>query len=184
IMCLKYLNEQFKAYDDLKKRFGPLFKKHKIVCVVVACLVCLACAVCTVCVYINGPYPFNNTKSGEVIPKNGNRGDDILSPDDYQKKYDEKVVEFDNHLKHAERTKNGIKELESALSILNEIKELEIGKGVYIKDKKTIQLTEDFKETCDELKRHFNEMRFCDYEDVKRDGEQLYNAVENIKKKL
>ncbi len=179
-MCLKSLNEQWEAYEALKKKFEGL-KRNEIVFAIIACL---ACIVYTVCVYINGPYSLNNMKIIEPIRENGNRGVDILSPDDYRKKYDEKVVKFNNHLEQTNRTKNGIRELRRALSVLNEIKEIESRKTVYIEEKKAIQLTEDLKRKCDELKNHFNEMRFSDDEFVKREGEQLYNEVENIKRQL
>lgn len=167
-MCLKYLNEQLKAFDALKRRT----KKYPVCMKIVFAFVAVAVSVVVSCLvffgpslwklYINGKWPF--------VQDHG--------------EYYNLVEEFNYHLGQVNRTQNGIKELESALSALNEIKEIESKKILCIKDKKAIQLTEDFENKCDELKKHFNEMRFSDDEFVKREGEQLYNEVENINRKL
>lgn len=173
-MCLDYLYKQFKAYDELKKIIIKLPTRSKIVFVIVASFMLLLLLLwhchtnCTWTVNVNV----------------GNNGANASLSDDLQKNYDNEVAKFYNHLKQAKRTKNGIKELESALSTLNRIKKIKSKEAIYIKDKKAISLTKNLTETCDELKKHFNEMRFSDYEDVKREGEQLYKAVENIKRQL
>ncbi len=159
-MCLKYLNEQLKAYNALKKMFKELPPKDKkIILGVVVCLASLMFLL-FLCKYTCGICPFDLDH------------------------YNNALEEFNSHLGQVKKTENGIKELESALSALNKIKEIESKKILCIKGKKAIQLTEDFKRKCNELKMHFNEMRFSDDEFVKRDGEQLYNAVENIKRQL
>lgn len=178
-MCLDYLERQFKAFDYLKNRFRELPTRRKIVCVIVVSLMLPLLLLWYCCE--NSIWPFNS-ESTEFIQGVGNNGTNVLPSDDLQKNYDKKVEKFCNHLRQVKRTKNGIKELEAALNTLNRIKDIE-SKDT-IKDKRAISLTEKLMETCDELKKHFNEMRFSDYEDVKREGEQLYNAVENIKRRL
>jgi len=161
-MCLNFLNVQLNVHYDLnlKKITEWLSPKcKKIVFVVVVCLVSFV-SLLLLCKYTCGICPFDIDH------------------------YNNTLEEFNSHLGQAKRTKSGIKELEFALSALNKIKEIESKKILCIKGKKAIQLTEDFKRKCDELKMHFNEMRFSDDELVKREGEQLYNAVENIKRQL
>ena len=178
-MCLNYLNEQFKAYDDLKKRIGKLSLTQKIISVVAVCLMPFLFLLWHC--YINPAWPFD-LQSGRSTQGNENTDVNRLPHDDFQKNYNKKVAKFREHLSQAKRNRNGVNELEFALNILKEIKELEASTGMYIEE--TMQLTKDFKEKCEELMLHFNKMRFCDYEDVKQDGEQLYDSVKDIKKKL
>jgi len=159
-MCLNVLNKELKAYKELKKIIEELSSKEKkIVLVVVVCLVFLV-SLLLLCKYTCGICPFDLDH------------------------YNNALEQFNSHLGQVKRTENGIKELESALGALNKIKEIESKKILFIKGKKAIQLTEDFKRKCDELEMHFNDMRFSDDELVKREGEQRYNAVENIKRQL
>lgn len=98
--------------------------------------------------------------------------------------YNSKIAQFNEHYAHITRNKEGITKLEEAISVLNEIKKIESEKSTYLISKESVRLTNDIEKKCKELMQHFNTMRHNDDEFVKRDGEQLYNAVENIKRKL
>ncbi len=98
--------------------------------------------------------------------------------------YADKVNLFNENFSKIKRTEDGINEAKSALNILLEIKQIEIEKDTYLEKKYSIELTDELKRKCDELKDHFNGMRFSDDVFVKRDGQHLYNEIDNIRRVL
>lgn len=109
---------------------------------------------------------------------------ELQKQEEIRAEYNEQIKTFNEYFGKIKRTMDGIKELESAMKTLTEIKRIETENATYLKGNESIQLTEDLKKRCDELKAHFIKMRFDDDEFVKREGEQLYNEVEKIRRLL